>query len=236
MALLTMPAALAAPTEKAVRFTETHYFTGLNELTVAKDGVRLVNKGHMRFIVVSKAPDWKVNVYRDDDKTFFSESLQQFEDTGLLSGMLVGKKARFLPKDPNSRESTFPFCGYNVVRITRRYETFKFLPLTQVLNAAPQVESIVYAMHKMPTNGGIPISYIGVHTSKEFMSSTDETGSRQEYFDTKRIEPIMVSPHIFDVPAGYRKAASVREVVSGSVVRGQSEDLFRSLERGSQPK
>ncbi len=229
--LLAIAPAESAPLVKAVKFTQSHYFTGPNQLYVAKDAIRLENVGQMRFIVVAKAPDWGVTIFRNDDKSYFSESLKQFEDTGMLSDYLVGKKGRRFDSKPNCRKSTFSFSGFNIVRLTSMQETFKYLPLDQVLNAAPQVESVLFAAYKMPTCGGIPVNYVGIHYDKDFLSGVNERGARQLYFDTTKIENVMVPASMFEMPAGYHKAVSIREVVSGEGSRLESELMVPAFDR-----
>lgn len=228
---LSWNAALAAPTEKALKLYQKHYFYGTNELTIAADGMRLVNTGTLKFVVVARAPEWKINIYRPDEKIYFSESLSQLSDTGLVSNFLVGKRSRLPDRGPY-RRSDFDFCGLKAVRLTAARETFKYLPLDRALNAPRQVEAAIYAIYKMPTNGGITLAFDAVSEHNDFLSGTNTIGSREQFISTSKIESLSVSPDIFNLPPGYKKADSVRTVVTGETGRRQSEEALETFGRG----
>lgn len=232
-ALVSAAQADSSSSEKALKLSQTHYFFGTCELIVARDAVRLENTARLKFVVVAKAPDWTVTVFRNDDKTYFSESLAQFADTGLISNFMVGQRERML-NPALYRRSNFMFCGLKAVRMTNRFVTMKYLPLDVAFNAAPQVEMIVYAMNKMPTCGGIPLTYIGISGGKKFFDSVASGGAREIFLETSKVVAVDVSPNIFTMPAGYKRAKSVREVVAGAQSRLQSEDYMETLGREGQ--
>jgi len=228
--------ASAATTEKAVKLYQTHFFLGKCEMTVARDAFRLDNAGNFKFVVVAKAPDWTVSVYRNDDKTYFSEKLAIFADTGVVSEYLVARKERLI--DPRAHiKSEMNLSGFKIVRMTASRQTIKYLPLDRALNAPPQVESIAHGLYKMPTNGGLPISYSATANTKDFFGAGQGKGSLQVYLDTTKIETVEVAPAYFEVPKGYKKAVSVRSVVSGKHAVEQSEDALETFGRDvEQPK
>jgi hypothetical protein len=225
------PAALAAPSEKALKLFQTHYFYGTNELTIARSGLRLVNTGNLKFVAVARAPEWKVSVYRPDEKIFFSESLAQLIDTGLVSNFLVGKRARFPDRGPY-RRADYDFCGLKAVRLTGARETFKYIPLDRALNVPPQIEAALYAIYKMPTSGGIPLAYKAISDHNDFLSGANTKDSWEEFISTAKIEALSVSPDIFSLPRGYKKADSVRTVVTGETGRRQSEEALETFGSG----
>jgi len=102
--LISYPDAFAA-VNKGIRIYQTNAVFGAGHVTVSPDGFRMENTGRLKFILVAKPPSWQVSVFRNDDKTFFTESLTQFEDTGLVSGLISAAKERFIRE--KNRESTF---------------------------------------------------------------------------------------------------------------------------------
>jgi len=221
-------AAYAAPLEKALKFQQSHYFLGKCELTVARQAFRLDNAGNFKFVVVSKAPDWTVNIYRNDDKIYFSESLAEFTETGLLSDFLVTRKNRSV--DPKThRKSDIDFCGFKIVRMSGARQTLKYMPLERALGASRQIEALCYGLYKMPTSGGIPITFTAIADSNDYFSNTNTRGSLQKFFDTSKIEAVEVPPSFFILPRGYKKAVSVRAVVSGKKAVEQSESALETF-------
>lgn len=227
---------VAAAGEKAIKLTQTHYFFGRCILTIARNGFRMENQGNLKFIVVAGAPDWTVYIFRNDDRSYYSETMKQFYDTGLVSDFLVGRKERSLLLFKDMRKADFDFNGYKAIRLTGARRTFKYLPLSSVLNADPQVEIATYAAYKMPTGGGIPLSFAEISLESDFLSTANTAGSRQEYMSTSKIEAIEVSPGIFTMPKNYKKAQSVRAVVSGETSRKQSEEAFETIGGGGEPQ
>lgn len=207
-------------TIQAIRLTQSHYFMGSELVTIAPDAIRIENTSQLRFILVSKAPDWKVTVLRLDDKTYFTEDLKTFQDTGLLSDLLIGRKERKILDRP-LRASTMTLDGFKIERLTSPWTTMKFMKLDGV--TSPTIEKILYATYKLPTNGGIPLTYIGTHYRADFITGMQNKGRREINLDTSKIEKVSVAPSFFSPPSGFKKAASIRDVVSGHTNRKNSE-------------
>lgn len=211
------------PVEKtiqAIRISQSHYFMGSEEVTIAPNAIRIENTSQLRFILVSKAPDWKVTVFRLDDKTYFTEDLKTFQDTGLLSDFLIGRKAREVLDRP-IRTSTMMLNSFKIERLTSPWTTVKYMKLDGA--ASPSIEKILYATYKLPTNGGIPLAYTGTHGSVDFITGMRNKGMREVNLDTSKIERVSVASSFFSPPPGLKKAASIRDVVSGHANRQQSE-------------
>ncbi len=216
-------AAQPRPVEKtiqAIRITQSHYFMGSELVTIAPDAIRIENTSQLRYTLVSKAPDWKVTVFRLDDKTYFTEDLKTFQDTGLLSDLLIGRKERTILDRP-LRTSTMMLNGFKIERLTSPWTTMKFMKLDGV--ASPSIEKILYATYKLPTNGGIPLAFTGTHGTADFITGMQNKGRREINLDTSKIERVSVAPSFFSPPSGFKRAASIRDVVSGHTNRKNSE-------------
>lgn len=210
--------------DNALRLNQTHTFMGRCQLTVSAHGIRIENQDKLKFVLVAKAPDWRVTVFRNDDKTYFSQSLKDFAKTGLVSGFVMVERPRMLKAGEFTR-SSFKFCGYDIQRWTGRNSTFKYLALDDV---APQVENIIFAAYKVPTNGGLPVTYIKAQSGRDYTTGISEEGHLETLLDTTKIEPAVDDAKLFIAPSGYKQAESVGVVFVGSAARNESGD-FQNL-------
>ena len=224
MALLYGLLCYASPANasgKAMKLMQTHTLFGPSQLIVAHQGVRIENEGRLRFKLVARAPDWQVTVFRDDDKVFITESLREFEDSGLVSGMVLEKEPRTLGLEDPHRITTFKFLGKELVRLTAARKTVKFMPL----NGIPeQAERIIYAAYKLPTGGGIPVGYIMTRTGTDYFTGSNQKGRMEVMLSTEKITDIPITAEMFRSPRAYKRAKSVREVVAGSSTRRKDAD------------
>lgn len=220
--------ALANPaktSERAMQLEQTHTFLGRCRLTVCPQGLRLENLARLQFILVASAPDWKVTIFRHDDKTYITQSLQEFSNSGLVSGFVMLPQDRYMLKN-TFRKSTYDLCGQKVIRLTSQRTTLKFLPRE---NIPEQAELILLAAYKTPTNGGIPIGFVRAHSGKDYVTGMSQEGQLETILDTSTISFTDYNPKLFSPPTGYKQVKSVGEVVSGSSVRAESgefQDLF----------
>ena len=212
----------------AIRLNQTHYFMGTQKITIAPNAVRIDNTSQLGFTLVAKAPDWQVTLYRPDDKIFFTEPLKTFQDTGMMSEILIGRRERFLIDRPY-RQSTMMLSGFKIERITSHWSTLKVLKLDGI--AAPQVEKVLYAAYKLPTHNCIPLAFTATHQNTDFITGMRNRGKLEFLLDTQKIEKINVAANFFSVPANLKRAASIRDVVSGHTNRKKSEDAEIMIEK-----
>lgn len=215
--------------QPVLKLQQVHYFFGPTNVYIGKNGIRLENKGNLGFNVVARAPNWDVTIYRQDDKTYFTEDLKSFEETGLVSGFLVGRKARF--SDVRMRKSIYMMDGFPVTRLTNPGRTLKYLPLKDY--GPQQVERVLYAAYKQTTEGQIVLSYIDTGSGHDFITQRTTEGTRDVLLDTSKIEMVNLPDSFFTVPAGLKKAKAVTEVVSGARTREQDPALSEFLDSGS---
>ena len=232
--ILTTIEAPPAHAEKALRLTQTHNVMGNSVMTFNSKGMRLENTSGLKYTIVAKAPDWRVTVFRNDDKSYYSQSLKDFEQAGLLSGFVLVIRDRTIENKryDKFRVTTFDFCGQKIVRMTGKEKMLKYMPLKQNV---PELERLDYAIFKQPTNGGIAIGYQTTHGGRDYITGMNNAGRRQTHLETSKIEEIDVSPSIFKAPTGYKLAKSIGEVVTAAHTRAEDADyqeLFDSP-RGS---
>ncbi len=183
----------------------------------------------MKYSLVACSPTWKVTVFRDDDKTCKSQSLAQFERTGLVSEFVLKAQGRRLEEGASFKITDTKFEEHKTKHYVGPRSIFECLP-----HAEPAVEAIIYATYKMPTNGGIPIRYIKTLRGRDAMSGMDQSGNLRVYLKTKSIANIMVPKTYFEPPLGYRQCKSIQEVTLSKVSRDASGDFDELFEINNQ--
>jgi hypothetical protein len=205
---------------KAIQLKQTHYFFGNLNVIASKQGLRLESTGSWKFVLVAKAPDWKVTVFRNDDKIYYTSTLKKFLEGGLVSQMLFGRKAIDFQGSPGS--SKLVIAGVHSKCLSTRWALCEYLPAQSLV--APQVESILYESLRMPTNGGIALRWVQSKEGKDWLTGLDQGGAQQIGLSTQSATQTLVSDNIFDAPSGYNLAKSQREVLISKASRDSSDD------------
>ena len=212
----------------AVKLTQMHFYWGETETTVSQKGIRISNQGRQKFTLVAASPAWTVTIFRDDDRTYVSESLKEYESTGIVNAMVLNKPERTEQYNGLPQKMKIGNTWVNVLRGNR--EEFANLPLGKI--AAPEVERILSTTYRIPTDQGIPLFFTKKQKGIDRMSGLDKTGERRVYLQTSKIENIRVSPSIFTAPSGYRLCKSKQEVVLSKANREASGDFDEIFEAG----
>ena len=227
--LMINPAEAAAK-EKVLHLWQTHYFTGDNELFVGKEALRIENKGRFGFILVSRAPNWDITIFRNDDHVYFSESLTRFENSGMLSDILFTQRDRNLTKARPAVD--FLFKGMPAKRKRNYDQVVEYFPIRNL--TAPQVERILFAAFKVQTEGGILIRNVDTQSGKDWMTGMDQTGKQRILLKTANAAYEQISSAQFDPPKSYRRVSTVQEAVVGDRDRKNSEAFGVMFDRKRQ--
>lgn len=228
--LLLAPSVVSAQvekTERALRLTQRHNYWGETETIVSMNGLRINNKGRMKYSLVARSPKWEVVVFRDDDKTFINQSLQDFEKTGLISDAVVKHYPHTLGAQSKVRKGKIG--ALTTLISSEPFAEMEYLPLKNI--ATEPVEAILYAAYKLPTNGGIPIKYTKILSGYK---NPNNRGAPRIYFSTARVEHIDVSRKLFEPPRGYTRCKSMQEVLLSKISReasGDFDELFEIKDR-----
>jgi hypothetical protein len=216
----------AANSVKALKLTQTHLFFGKSDVVIAREGIRVSNHGQFGFGLVAKAPDWKVTVFRNDDKIYFTEPLDHFEQDGLVSDIYFSFRDRSLQSNKYlASDILVNNIPAKKLEGGRRME-FEYLPAKVI---QPQIEKIAYGMYKMPTNGGFPISYKILGSGKDWMTGMERSHDMEYWITLEHIERANVDPAMFDPPKSFKKVDSMIEALSSKERRTNASDSFRGL-------
>ncbi|CAN5598148.1 hypothetical protein BH10CYA1_BH10CYA1_11000 [soil metagenome] len=214
------PPAQSGSTVKALELKQSHYFFGNLEIIATKTAIRMEDTGSWKFVLVAKAPDWKVTVFRNDDKLYFTCPLKTFLDGGMVSQMLVGRKAQLF--GPGREESAkLIIGGVKARKLSGRYALCEYLPTDTLV--APQVTQIIYETLRMPMNGGICLRFVQAKQGVDWMTGLQDYG-QHIMLSTQSGKMVTVQGNIFDAPVGYKKSKSLREVLISTESRESSND------------
>ncbi len=216
------PAHAINDTVQSIKLIQRHFFLGQSELILSKNALRLTNQSGLKFILLSKGPKWDVTVFQPGDKTFCTQNFHEFCDSGLMSDLLIGRSARMPVPNFFHKSSTF-LGGQKIEQLTGHGSTIKYLPVEKICE--PEAAAILYAVFKVPTNGGIPIAFSSDHRGTDFVSGMKQTNANDIVLETLAISRVYVTGSVFEPPKEYKRCNSIREVVAGKKSRMQSEDI-----------
>ncbi|MBS2003959.1 MAG: hypothetical protein JST44_20815 [Cyanobacteria bacterium SZAS LIN-5] len=204
----------------ALQLKQSHYFFGDVETIASKTAIRMEDTGSWKFVLVARAPDWKVTVYRNDDKIYYTCPLETFLDGGMVSQFLVGRKGEFINGGSNETLST-TVAGVHVKRCRGSIALCEYLPAEKLV--APQVVRILYETFRMPTNGGVTLRFMQIKQGTDWMTGLKDSGL-QKMLSTQSAKMVSVPVSIFDPPTGYKRSKSLREVLISKESRDSSTD------------
>lgn len=176
--------------------------------------------GSFKFVLVARAPDWKVTVYRNDDKIYYTCPLETFLDGGMVSQFLVGRKGEYITAGNNETLST-TIAGVHIKRSRGAIALCEYLPAEKLV--APQVVRILYETFRMPTNGGVTLRFLQIKQGTDWMTGLKDSGL-QKMLSTQSAKLVTVPVSIFDPPTGYKRSKSLREVLISKESRDSSTD------------
>ena len=212
----------------ALKLTQTHNYWGRNETTISAQGIRIDNLDRMHFSLVARSPDWTVTVFRDDDKKYIKRTFAQFIAGGLVS--------QFMFKNENRKfgqPGLFKDKKIDAVTV-KEFKTNKFdcqyIPLGKM--NTPQLEEILFAFYRSPTNGGIPVAYSKTREGRDWMTGLDRTGDKKMILSTSNAEQTKVAPSIFDPPKNYKLATAMQDVLMSKENRAASDDADQIIDSG----
>ncbi len=216
----------------ATKLSQTHIFFGDSITYCRPDAVRIDNLGRMRFSLVAKAPKWTVTVFRDDDKSCFIETLEKLEADGLMNDYIMLRHER--NKYQNQKPREIKVKNFTVKQVSGRSDYIAYMPIDKV--ASREVERILFATFKVPTNNGIPLKYIFTRRKIDWFTTFETTKSATIYLNTKNIESAQVPKNYFDAPPGYKVRETVHQALLSDVSRDASGDMLELFDIGKNAK
>lgn len=232
LSFLGCPSVWAGEPVAALKFTQKHYYWGETEFISAARGVRIDNHGRMSFSLTARPPQWQVVIFRNDDKTCFSENLKDFVDNSLLANFVLGRAPE--QYDGGGKMRPVRMGQFLLRKAIGPEQTFAYLPLNELTPA--QASSVASGFFKSPTNGGIPIYYSKKLVGRDWLSGLDRTGSYRLFLETSKIEKVTVDSALFEAPRGFRQCKSAQEVLVSKENRDMAGDMDVMFQSGATSK
>lgn len=220
LAAQTLAAEGDKPTVKALKLSQIHYYFGDCDTVIASNGLRINNRGSMKFCLVTKAPKWDFCVFRDDDKTCFPQTLKWLSENGIVNDFIVMNREIDVKGE---KAKDVKICNTTVKHIEKGKLKLDILPLPA--GFSPQLPTILHYIYKIPNNGALAIRYSKPAVKRDWLSGEDHTGRQKILFDTVKIEAVLVPKNYFDAPLNYRKLRSIQEVLVSKERRDATADL-----------
>ncbi len=197
---------------------QRHHANGNHIITLTSDAVKIQNKNY-GYKLLSRAPQWDIYAYRDDDKVMFKLSRKAY----------FGEQG-FDPQRP--KVNTNPIvANEDVCRIKTRvfrgphHDDY----VAEFKGISHEVDDLITAAYKFQEVDGIVLKSVKavkkrVNKSELLSQYVDEqtTGTRLETLSAKAV-PYKAAD--FEIPANLKKASNLRAVTT-SVSRRKDADIF----------
>ena len=195
---------------------QTSLFAGKFRIIFSRDAFRIESLGN-RYVVVSKAPDWKVSAYNPLSKTLYESEVRSFKGdlasgTAALGGYLENLPLLVAPKKPTRylSENAFKLHVENPspLHVEKKSPTKNFNSVFfnsgDIMSAdywtwnLPDVPAtlpiVVNKIYKLPVGREFPLKLLTLNTENETHLE----------LDTGMIRQIPLEPAIFNVPPNLR--------------------------------
>jgi hypothetical protein len=220
-------ALFAGATNKAIAAPKEIVVTQLdNTISLTDDAVRIKNKTG-NFILVAKAPDWKITCFRTDRKVYWQTDLNRFTGLMLLNSCVP-------PHDPV--EATFlgpkKYKGYDCLCYKSRKGMIVYG--AKNIKVSSKVAELLCRYLFMPNIKEVPLFE---------SSSKAETYQHKDWFDAHRYKDFMqrtpvttisiatktYDPKDFVVPAGLKKMSQPTDVSYSDANKSDLEGMIEGV-------
>ncbi len=206
--------------EEKVWLLEQVSSRGLLKVFLGKNAVRVESPSNL-YCVVCKSPDWRVMLYRSDDKLFVEQPLSQWRRSGLAwdsSSIVVidpkqcsqqpvkykGLTAHKIIAKNDSRNS----LGDGAAMKTSDPVLSREIIFTQEIPASTQISEFLRGLHDLPVSVGVPLS-------QELIRKN----GKETRFYTDQIKQVAVSANFFEYPKNFRRTTDSSHIVIGANAR-----------------
>ena len=215
LALSCFSAGSSATTQKVkcLQLLQNHVYLGDVKVLLTPSAVRLEGLGKFRVVLIARGPKWQVAAIRPDDKSVFTQSLDEFCDQGLYSNIILPQRPNMMmPGTQRMKQKAF---GFPVQQA--RYPTMMLTYLEDTGYTHPNEAKFLHSAYKVPTDGRIPISFAQTLEGKDWMTNMNMKGHERMFLRTDSISLANVSANLFDVPKNLKPVNSMIRIMSGDV-------------------
>ncbi|CAN5493362.1 hypothetical protein BH11CYA1_BH11CYA1_12860 [soil metagenome] len=206
---------------------QTHKDLGKTKISFAKNAIKIFNES-WGYTVLSKAPDWSVVIYRDDDKIEWKISRNQFYKTYPVD--LKGMPTNHIGLQRSRAADT---TGAKSWSYLMGGQTFWF---AEQFKAATEVDATISAYYGIRPQKGILTKYaltFGEPKTKEssWLSGFQRSGY-VEYLITLSYKELPYNAKDFAAPVGYKTAKDPYTITTSKAQKESGDEAMRELGLG----
>ncbi|MBA3855901.1 MAG: hypothetical protein C0507_03230 [Cyanobacteria bacterium PR.3.49] len=211
-----------AASTKEWQFEQKHHHSGYHKFYIAPKAVKIVNT-NLGYQLVSKAPDWNVSIFRNDDKVICTLTRNQYY------------KQQAVHPD-NLRINKFPVVGKEELLGTKTtvyrgphhddwVATFKDVPvevydLITAYYKTPPVDGVVLKSYKPPVKGPKKTKLASMWLDEH------ESGTR---LTASKLKELPYNAADFAIPKDFRKVMDVKAVTTSIEGRREAESIIEQM-------
>ncbi len=208
------------------RLEQKHYLSGDHVIFLTPISIRVFNK-QIGFQIVSKAPDWKVYAFRDDDKVMREMTRPEFYEN-----------QEYHPVNFDTANRKWTKIGTQSVGGTK-VDVFRFGVDEKWLGHLPGISraahDLILAYYKLKPSDGLLMKYStdganAQEKGRSFLAS--EYKGRLIVVETLRIKEVPYNAADFKVPTGYKKIVATEQIMTSASRRKEADNVFEELGLG----
>jgi hypothetical protein len=204
---------------------QRHHSSGDLQLCFTSDALR-IDKTNFGYVLISKAPDWTVYVFRNDDKVMCQLTRQAYL-----------AEQGFLVNAP--RINTLPVAGDGYISSVKTtiYRSFSHDDWLAKFPGIPQeIYDLIMATafyHSEPATGIVlkSIKHPKLKPRKQIVFSLDTDNATGIRLDTLKVSKAPYKWDHFSVPANYRQA-KLRTIVTSIASRKEADSIVEQMGLG----
>lgn len=198
-----------------------------NKFFISEKAIRAYDKT-LKFDMVARAPDWKVHLFRSENKTSYSVPLKEFSIVAILRPF--GADTNLKPKIPYIGPSDFKGHPCSIWQgTTGRLYTSREIVLS------PKPAELISRYLFTATVPGVPLFYLKPKEDRIYKKKDWLDSSRANYFSqnkklfTNSLTKKRYDPADFAMPTGYRQVGYAKEVVFSNRNKEEFTDLLEGI-------
>ncbi len=207
--------------------TQTHKDLGRSKIYISKNAIKIFNES-WGYYLLSKAPDWSVVTYRDDDKIEWKTTRTQFYKSYPVD--LKGMPTNHIGL-PRSR--AIDITGAKSWAYQMGTQTFWF---AEQCNAAPEVDATISAYYGIRAQKGILTKYALDFGKPKTQDTSWLSGFQRsgyvEYLTTQSFKELPYNPKDFAAPVGYKIAKDPYTITTSKAQKENGDSAMMELGLG----
>lgn len=207
--------------------TQVHKDIGRSKIYFSKNAIKICNES-WGYYLLSKAPDWSVVTFRNDDKIEWKTTRKQF-----YNSYPVDLKAMPTNHIGLARSKAVDTTGAKSWAYKMGTQTFWFI---EHLNTAPEVDAMISGYYGIRPQKGILTKYSLIFDKPKVADTGWLAGFQRsgfvEYLTTLSFKELPYNPKDFVAPVGYKKATDPYTITTSKAQKANGDSAMLELGLG----